>query len=196
MFIIWYYRSGDIMNICYGGSFNPPTLAHMEIVAKLRELFNPENIIIVPCGNNYNRKKLLDFKYRYDMLNLCMNNVIISDIEALSEHYMGSLDTLNKLSEKYNDLYFVMGADNLITIKSWIKYQELLNKYNFIIFKRDDIDIFEFINDNLYEYIDHFHIVDFNLDISSSEIREDLIKNKNKLEHSVYEYIISNKLYE
>ncbi|MGM9970784.1 MAG: nicotinate (nicotinamide) nucleotide adenylyltransferase [Anaeroplasmataceae bacterium] len=183
------------MNICYGGSFNPPTLAHKKIVELLEDYFHPENIIIIPCGNSYNRKNLLEFKYRYDMLKLMLDKVIISDIEAGMDKYKGTLFTLNSLSKDYDDLYFVMGADNLITIKTWINYEELVKKYHFIIFKRDDIDVIGFIDNNLKEYKDKFIIVDFDFNISSTIIRDDLASNKDMLDPKVFDYIIKNNLY-
>lgn len=185
------------MNIVYGGSFNPVTLAHKEIVLNLIKKFSPNKVIIVPCGNNYNRKSLIDFSYRYEMLKLTMDikDVVISDIESKTDNYKGTLYTLNKLSEYYDDLYFVMGADNLVTIKTWINYETLLKNYNFIIFKRSNIDIYKYINDELYKFRDKFHIIEYNNLISSSIIREDINSHKDLLDDKCYKYIIKNNLY-
>lgn len=186
------------MNIVYGGSFNPPTKAHKEVILNLIKKFKPNKVIIVPCGNNYNRKNLIDFSYRFDMLNILtknIENVVISDIEAKTQNYCGTLYTLDNLSKEYSDLYFVMGADNLITIKTWIKWEELLDKYHFIIFKRSDIDTKYYINNNLKKYKDRFNIIDFNNSISSTKIRDNIEENKELLDSEVYKYIKTNSLY-
>ena len=124
-----------------------------------------------------------------------MNKVIISDIEAHNDKYLGTLDTLNKLSLIYDDIYFIMGADNIINIKTWIKYEELLDKYNFLVVNRDNINIYEFIDNNLSNYKDKIQIINLDYDISSSKVRNDLEKNKNLLDDKCYEYIINNNLY-
>lgn len=185
------------MNICFGGSFNPPSLAHKEMVLYIKEKFNPNNLIIVPCGNNYNKKDLIDFKYRYEMLKIAMKDIaIISDVEGISKNYLGTLNTLDLLSKDYSDLYFVMGADNLVTIKSWINYRELLRKYKFIVFRRDEIDIEDYVLNNLYEFKDRFTFIDgFKMNVSSTAIRNDLEGNKDMLDIGVYEYIKQNNLY-
>ena len=128
------------LNIVYGGSFNPPTVAHEAIIKELKRKFNPKNLIILPTGNSYVRKDLLDFKHRYEMLKLISNDIILS-LENEEKKYLGTVGALDILSLQYDDLYFVMGADNLIDIKTWIEYERLLKTYNFIVITRDDIDV-------------------------------------------------------
>lgn len=182
------------MNIVYGGSFNPPTIAHEAIIKELKNKFNPLNLIIIPTGNSYRRKDLLEFRHRYNMLKLISND-IISDIEDKNTLYMGTLDTLNRLSKDYSNIYFVMGADNLIDIKSWIRYKELLSKYHFIIITRDSIDIIKFIDDELKEYKDKFSFINLKFMVSSTKIRKNIETNKDMLNPKVYEYIKKNHLY-
>lgn len=184
-----------ILNIVYGGSFNPPTIAHEGIISELKRKYKPENIIIIPAGNSYNRKELLDFKDRYNMLKLISND-IISDIENKNLEYKGTLYTLDLLSKDYKDIYFVMGADNLIDIKSWIRYEELLEKYNFIIITRDDINIVDFIDNELSKYKSHFKLISLKYMVSSTKIRNNIDENKDMLNPKVYEYIKKNHLYE
>lgn len=183
------------MNIVYGGSFNPPTIAHEAIICELKKIYRPENLIILPTGNSYNRKDLIDFKYRYEMLKLISND-IISDYENNNKNYKGTLNALNYFSNNYNDLYFVMGADNLIQIKTWIRYEELLDKYHFIIITRDDIDVLKFINDEIPGYKNRFSFIKLKYDVSSSNIRKNIEDNKDMLNLKVYEYIKKNHLYE
>lgn len=182
------------MNIVYGGSFNPPTLAHEKIVDLLIKTFNPKNIIIVPTADNYTWKNITNFSDRFNMAKIAFPKALISDIENQNVMYKGTYYTLDKLSIAYKDIYFCMGADNLINIKKWINYTELLNKYHFIVFKRDNIDIDLFINNELNEYKEKFIIVDFNEVISSTMFR--INKDTNLVSKDVLEYIKKNKLYQ
>ena len=46
------------MIILYGGSFNPPTLAHYGVVKLLNEVYNPDKIILMPVGCKYPKPNL------------------------------------------------------------------------------------------------------------------------------------------
>lgn len=180
------------MNIVYGGSFNPPTKAHEAIVNCLKEQFNPENIIVIPTPSNYTWKKLPPYKMRKKMCEIAFKEAIVLDIEEKNDKYLGTLETLDKLSEKYKNLYFCMGADNLLTIKKWINYETLLEKYRFIIFARNGINIDEFIQKELSIYKTHFQIVNFNIDISSTQFRN--TKDESLVSKDVLDYLKKNKL--
>ena len=41
------------MIIVYGGTFNPPTVAHQLIANKVIENFKPKKFILLPVGENY-----------------------------------------------------------------------------------------------------------------------------------------------
>ena len=100
------------MNIVYGGSFNPPTLAHQKIVETLFDKLKPENIIIVPTADNYTWKNIANFNHRLKMCEIAFPKAIICDIEGENSQYRGTLNTLNRLSQFYDDIYFCIGADN------------------------------------------------------------------------------------
>ena len=112
------------MNIVYGGSFNPPTIAHKKIVLKLHELFKPQNILIIPTGDSYTWKNITPFFHRLNMTKIAFPNECVLDIEQKKE-YQGTINTLRYLAKYYDNLYFTMGADNLIYIKKWINYEAL-----------------------------------------------------------------------
>ena len=106
------------MNICYGGSFNPPTIAHQEIVRYLKYKFKPENLIIIPTGDNYHLKDMVSFKHRYNMCKIAFVGDVILDIESHKEKYKGTLATLDSLSVHYDDLYFCDSYDLLFTLQT------------------------------------------------------------------------------
>lgn len=183
------------MNIVFGGSFNPITKAHLDIINKLKEKFNPENVIILPASDNYTWKNLTKSNDRLNMIKLVCKDCIISDYELKQSTYKGTINSLNYLSKTYKDLYFCMGADNLEKFDKWINYEKILTNYNIIIFKRESIDIKEIINRKYLQYRDKFHVLEFDFNISSSMIRSNVEKYKDYLDINVYKYIIDNKLY-
>lgn len=183
------------MNIIYGGSFNPVTKAHLEIIKLLKEKFNPENVIVMPVGDNYTWKNMTNFIDRYNMLKLVDDNFIISDFEQKNTNYKGSYYMLNEMSKEYDDLYFCIGADNLNDFDKWINYEKILENYNIVVFSRPNFNAFEVINKKYFKYKNKFHILDLNINISSSEIRKNVEKNKDDLDSRVYEYIKTHSLY-
>lgn len=186
------------MTIIYGGAFNPPTIAHKRIVEELLNVYNPIKLIIVPVGDYYAIKhNLVSFKHRYNMLQLLNfdKTVEISEYEQELSSYMGTFETLNYFNQKYDNLFFVMGADNVIGIKQWINYEKMLKKYQFIVVSRNDIDLKEFFEKELFEFKDRFHFINLEIDISSTEVREDVENHKDMLTKEVYNYIRKEKIY-
>lgn len=193
-----YNMSGGHMYIVFGGSFNPPTLAHKKIIEKLQETFLDSKVLLLPVGNDYKKKELIDFKHRVAMLKLLtkdMNHVIISEIEN-NRNYQGTLYSLKELEQNYQPLYFVIGSDNLKQFKQWINYKELLKSYPFIVMKRKGGFQLEEANllfkDDPHEFI----FIDFESDISSTNIRNHLEEYHNDLTEEVFDYILKNNLYQ
>lgn len=187
------------MNIIYGGSFNPPTQAHLHIINTLLETFANSKVIVLPVGDDYKKLELIDFEHRFKMLSLMLDeyrdNVIISDLEH-HQGYAGTLKALEALSETYKDIHFVIGSDNLESLKTWISYQKLLNKYPFIIMNRNHYMSKEEASEMFKDIKHNFIFVDFDMNISSTKIRENIHQSKKDLTKEVYQYIKNHKLYE
>ena len=66
----------------FGGSFNPPTYAHINVAKMSIEKFNLDAVYFVPVGNLYNKLSLIDENYRYKMLELiCDDKIMVENIE-------------------------------------------------------------------------------------------------------------------
>ena len=186
------------MHIVYGGSFNPPTLAHEAIIKKINDLFKPTKIIIMPVGRSYTRKDHQANIDRIKMLELIAKkykNVEISDYE-INNPFNGTIKTLEYLENLYQAKFsFVMGADNLLEIKTWIDYEELLKNYHIICFNRNNLLDKNSVKNIADSYQAKIDLIPLNKDISSSDIRKDLELNKNNLSKEIYDYIKTNHLY-
>lgn len=190
-----------------GGSFNPPTKAHIEMIKKVGNLNYIEKTIILPVGDFYNKEELVSSEHRINMLNLIfdgMDKFIVSDLEAKSDKQLKTLESLRLIKECYpdKDIAFVMGADNLKDIKNWYKYEKILSGFNFIVFDRDNLSALDIIKNDvvLKDYRHKFFIERLNVEngISSTKVRKLIKENKRYseyLQYDVYEYIKKNKLY-
>ena len=125
------------------------------------------------------------------------DNIIIDNrYNDLEYTYM----ILDRLKEECDDeLYLIIGADNVINFDKWKNYKEILNN-KILVIPREGIDIEKYLDK--YDNKNNFILVDGfkEMDISSTNIR-DLLKRKRYdeveeyLDKEIIEYIKKNNLY-
>ncbi len=151
----------------YGGSFDPPHIAHVAIVTALSNLDFLDKIIVMPTYlNPFKERFTTPAELRLEWLKKIFSdfkNVVISAYEVDKKRKVPTIESVNHLLKEYDKIYVVIGADNLASLHKWERYNELKNKVNFIVATRDNIEI---PKDFIQLKIDE--------DISSSELRENL----------------------
>jgi nicotinate-nucleotide adenylyltransferase len=125
-------------------------------------------------------------------------NIVISDIEREEYHY--TYQNMAILKEKYKDdeLYLIIGADNLFELNTWKNYMDLLSGNSFIVFGRNDLNIEGYINNNFTNWKNKFIIKEPVGNLSSTLIRESVKKGNNLdayLSAPVKDYILEKHLY-
>lgn len=136
----------------FGGSFNPPTFGHIDLAEDTVKEFKLDKLFFVPVGNKYKKEGLIDEKHRYNMLKIACQNkekLDVSDIELNSDKNFNASEVFKMIKNKYKDdeIYFVLGADNLEKMPVWDNIEELL-KYNYIILERGNKKVEDIINNN------------------------------------------------
>lgn len=125
----------------FGGCFNPPTIAHIELAKLAIKQANLDKLIFIPMGNCYPKVDLIDFEYRYEMLKIAIKDeekMEISDMQLNQQFTTYAVDSFQTIDNTYNgEKYFIMGEDNFKQIENW-KSPEKLKKYNFIVFERNE----------------------------------------------------------
>lgn len=195
----------------FGGTFDPVHTGHLIIAEYAREMLKLDKIVFVPNGNPPHKNSYFTEKiHRFEMLQIAVEDnkyFDVSDIEIKKDVHCYTLDTLFELKKIFFEkIFFIMGADSLISIKTWYKYTELLKICNFVVFPRiinDEIwnngKLTKWLSDNLEEEKSKFYFVDFPiLEISSSEIRSNLLQKKSVkylVPSKVIEYIFEKGLY-
>ena len=185
------------MKIIYGGSFNPPTIAHYKIAKYLLKKFKDSEIIFMPTSSLYHKDELASNKDRLRMLEIVAEELgaraSVSDFEMKQDGYYGTTYTLAHFPESY----FLLGADNLVNINKWINFPNIVVQNKFIVIPRGDIDIMAIIekDDFMSKHKENFTILEDapKLNVSSSEYRK--TKNKKILLTKVNQYIKENNLY-
>lgn len=172
----------------FGGAFNPPTLAHINLAKQILDnLSNIKKIIFVPVSTKYNKSGLAEDKDRFNMLKtICkeFNNIEVSDIELKSSRQLFTIETLDKIQEqnKNKKIFFIIGTDNLKQLDSWHNVDKLLEKYKVIVLKRNNDNISEIINNSNVLSNHRESIVELKnikpINLSSTHIREKLKKGE------------------
>lgn len=192
----------------FGGAFNPPTFAHTHLARFASQTYNLDKVIFVPVGNKYEKKDLTDENHRFNMLQLAIkqySNLDVSDIELKKEKAFTTIEAFELITKQYpnDELYFIMGADNLTKLPSWNRAEELVSKYKFIILERNTgKEVSDIIKNSslLTKYQDNFniiHVLEYK-DMNSKEVRKRINNNTDVSEfisEDVLDYIKKNKLY-
>ncbi len=98
----------------FGGSFNPPTVAHINLAKQiLNEIQNIEKLIFVPVSTKYNKSGLASDEARFGMLEkICKNEegLEVSSIELDTTRQLYTIETLRLIQEqnKERDVFFVI----------------------------------------------------------------------------------------
>jgi len=177
----------------FGGCFNPPTIAHLELAKLVLKNFDLDKIVFVPMNDLYNKLDLALGEHRLNMLKLLTKDeekLEVSDFELKENKKFYAIDAFEYIDKNYDaEKYFIMGSDNYIKMSEW-KDSEKFKKYNYIIL------------DRLHEIkiSDNVKIVSNNefSNISSSKIRKMILEKKDFNQYvlpDVYRYIKQNKLY-
>jgi len=172
----------------FGGSFNPPTIAHIDLAKQILDnIENIEKIIFVPVSTKYNKQGLALDNDRFNMLEeVCkrLDNIEVSSIELDSPRQLYTIETLDMLQEQNKDkqICFIIGTDNLKKLETWHKADELLEKYKVIVLKRDNDDVGKIIKESIFltKYKEAIiNLENINpINLSSSYIREKLEKSE------------------
>lgn len=127
----------------FGGCFNPPTIAHFEIAKNALSKFHLDKVIIVPMGDKYQKKDLISFEHRFNMLSKMFENEEKIDISRMQENQKEvsyAIDSFQIIDEKYknDERFFIMGEDNFSKIETWKDGKQLIQDRKFIVFERKD----------------------------------------------------------
>ncbi len=190
----------------FGGSFNPPTNAHLLIPLELLEKNIVDKVIYVPnIINPCHNKNLISAQDRYNMIKLMIedySNLEVSNVDIKKEKQNYAYQTLDDLKRIYpnDELYFIIGSDNLKEIELWGKYEYLISTYKIIVIQRNKDDLLKIVESKpiLKKNKSNFVLLEKDLKVSSTLIRESILNSKDitsLLSQKVYNYIKDKGLY-
>ncbi|MBR3019661.1 MAG: DUF1768 domain-containing protein [Clostridia bacterium] len=136
--------------VVMGGSFNPPTIAHLRIMQKALDAVNAERGFFVPVSSPYLKRKMvkagqshlcLPDDLRVSMLKAMaeMDRRIQIDTGEMNEPFAITSRTMERIQQAYPDagIYFVAGADKIDLLEEFQRKWDFLTKYGVIVFSRN-----------------------------------------------------------
>ena len=123
-----------------GGTFDPAHKGHLEISKQAKKKFKLKNIIwAITKKNPFKNKSKSNLKSRMQFAKkfIGKNNYIkvkFYEEKISSNRTIDLIKYLNK-TKKF-EIYFIMGADNLIEFHKWHKWKSISQKCNILVFDR------------------------------------------------------------
>ena len=161
-----------------GGTFDPAHKGHLEISIQAKKRFGLKNIIwAITKKNPFKNESKSNLKSRIQFAKKIIgkNNYIkikFYEDDIGSNRTIDLIKYLNK--DKKSEIYFIMGADNLINFHKWYKWKSIVKKCNILVFDRHGYKAKSLKSVTFNETDDkNLTFVKFNkVNISSSQLRK------------------------
>lgn len=200
-----------------GGTFDPIHLGHTVLAMKAKNTYRLDEVWMMPSPNppHKSEKKVSDYVHRLAMLRIALAeypDLKYSEFEIRRTGKSYTYQTLSGLKAEYPDVEFsfIMGADSLFEIETWMHPEIILKEARILVAFREytaedtkkEATFSELQKQIAYltaKYMARIAIIRYNrVDISSSMIREMVREGKNFREYvaeGVAEYIAKHRLY-
>ena len=141
--------------VMMGGSFNPPTIAHLKMMRSALDQLEAEKGFFVPTADKSLRRKMrragfpeeaLPEATRLEMLSAMAKEdprLEVSDVEFQHPKHWYAQETMGYIQEQYPEaeLFFLIGSDNLENHARAFRLVEFLEKYRYAVVDRGDGDL-------------------------------------------------------
>ena len=124
-----------------GGSFDPAHKGHLKISVEAKKKFNINKIIwAITKKNPFKSKSTFTLKKRISIARKIIKKYKFITIKFYDDKIKSNktIDLINYLKKKNRtqEIFFIMGADNLISFHRWHKWKIISSKCNILVFDR------------------------------------------------------------
>lgn len=194
----------------FGGTFNPIHNGHLHMANAFAEQCQLDCVIFLPAGDPYHKNTdLVAPEHRLNMTELATTNnpkFAVSDCDLVRGGATYSIDTVQIFKQHYPkaQLYWLMGMDSLMNLHKWKNWQTFVRQTKIVVANRTGDTLAKApreLHAWLGEALQSGNLVLLNadtVDISSSQIREQIAQGKNMLNwlpEKVADYIQQHDLY-
>ena len=141
--------------VVMGGSFNPPTVAHLKLMLAAMDAVDACQGIFVPTAHEYVARKMkkqhcpqdvLSESIRVAMLeSLCKQDdrLSVNQLQMMKTERGYDYEMLEDIQTDFPDaeICFVTGSDKLYVLPRWHRIDELVGKFRILVARRSDDDL-------------------------------------------------------
>ena len=186
----------------FGGSFDPPHKAHLELVKLVVEKLELDHVLVTVANDPWQKsviRQVTDSWHGLEMAKLLFsgyNDATVTDIEFQLGGESNTSETLRARRSNYQnaEFYLLLGYDTAIGIETWRNPDLVLDQSRVVVVERPgftDIELPSILSSAI-------RIKGLNLDISSENIRS-LLKNEETIADAIPQgirnYIAKHGLY-
>ena len=124
-----------------GGSFDPAHKGHIKITTEAKKKFKINKIIwAVTQKNPFKSKSKFTLKKRIEIAKKITKKYKFISIKFYEDKIKSNktINLINYIKKKNikSEIFFLMGADNLISFHKWHRWQKISSKCNILVFDR------------------------------------------------------------
>ncbi len=130
----------------FGGSFNPPHVAHLIVAEVARDQFGLDEVWWIPNATPPHKSsdELADVEHRLEMTKRAVSDnsgFRLCDIEIERAGVSYTVETVRALQEQYPDTDFglVIGSDSLDHFAEWHRPDEIAERVPLVVYKRPGV---------------------------------------------------------
>ncbi len=183
-----------------GGGFNPIHLGHLRAAEEVRERLKLDKIMFIPTYRPPHKRVLDSFQQRTAMVERAIKGNAAFSVSTIERERNGksfTIETIRLLQQRFpkDRLYFIMGADQFVEIRSWRSPRTLFRLCRIVVINRPGYHLPQRKN----HFSRHAQFVSMTpLDISSTDIRRRVARGQSiryLVPEPVARYIKKHKLY-
>ena len=161
-----------------GGSFDPAHKGHLAISKIAKKKLKIRKIFwAITKKNPFKKKSNFDLSTRIKLCKKITKKIKYIEVKCF-ENMLRSNKTINLINffakNEMNEIFFIMGADNLINFHKWHKWKIISKKCTLIVFDRQGYKK-KSLNSKTYKTLnkEKLKFINFNkVNISSSQLRK------------------------
>lgn len=129
----------------FGGSFDPPHAGHVGVVDEALKTLPIDRLIVVPAMRNpFKTRVRASGRVRYGWLKRIFasyEKVEISDFEISQNRSVYTIETVRHYRPMCDELYLIIGSDNLDTLDQWHCFEELDVSVRWVVATRGETPV-------------------------------------------------------
>lgn len=126
----------------FGGTFDPPHVAHVVLAAAAIHQLNLDELLVIPAGVPWQKVGSREISPGPVRLHMCeaafgsVEGVSVSTIELLREGDTYTVDTLEALSGTDVELHLLLGSDTAAGLDTWHRPEDVAALASIAVFPR------------------------------------------------------------